>query len=141
VRGLLPGARIYVCDNNSRDGTSEEAQVAGAIVLFEPILGKGNAVRRLLRDVDSDVYVMVDGDNTYDLSFLPAALEDFVANHFDLMTGNRLSGEHAFMRRGHGMANRLFSQLIRSLLDVKTADVFSGFRIMSRRLIRSFPLF
>ena len=93
ISGLFPGAEIVVCDNNSSDRTSEVARQAGATVLFERRKGKGNAVRRLLRDVDADVFVMVDGDNTYDLSKLNDAIKAFCHGRYDLMTGDRFAGK------------------------------------------------
>lgn len=141
IRAQLTACTIVVCDNNSSDGTAAEAERAGALVLREPQRGKGNAVRRLLRDVDADIYVMVDGDNTYDLSGIRQAIDRFQRQGYDLLTGDRFAGGGAsHMRRGHGAGNLLFSRLLRALTGVTTADVFSGLRILSRRLVRSFPI-
>ena len=110
LRELFPDASIYVCDNHSLDRTAEVARAAGAVVLAEKAKGKGNAVRRLLRDVDADWFVMVDGDNTYDLSFLSEAIERCRRDQFDLMTGDRFSGMgRSHFRRGHGLGNAFFT--------------------------------
>jgi len=140
IQKLLPTAQLVVCDNRSTDKTSSEASCSGALVLHEKKRGKGNAVRKLLTSVNADIYILVDGDNTYDLSYLPSALKTFVQERMDLMTGNRRGHGSSFMRLGHAFGNQLFTVALRSFLDVQTSDVFSGFRIMSRRLIRSFPL-
>lgn len=137
----FPEAGIFVCDNNSRDHTAKIAREAGATVLFEPEKGKGNAVRRLLRDVESDVFVMVDGDNTYDLDFLESALRQFEAGHYDLMTGDRFSNpDKSRFRKGHGLGNKLFTSFFRFAFGIQTQDVFSGLRIFSKRLVKTFPL-
>lgn len=140
ARKLLPEAKFIVCDNNSSDATASEALAAGAEVIFEARRGKGNAVRRLLTSVEADIYIMVDGDNTYNLSHLPRAVQIFCNQSFDLMTGNRRACSTSHMRRGHGIGNSLFTNALRKFLDVQTSDVFSGLRIMSRRLIQAFPL-
>lgn len=139
ARRQVPGCLVVVCDNNSTDTTALEAERAGAVVLYEPVRGKGNAVRRLLRDVEAEIYVMVDGDNTYDLSGIAAAIDRLQSQGFDLLTGDRLASAASHMRRGHGAGNRLFSGLLKAITGVGTADVFSGLRILSRRLVRSFP--
>jgi glycosyltransferase involved in cell wall biosynthesis len=141
IRGLFPAAGIYVCDNNSKDRTSEVARLAGATVLFERQKGKGNAVRRLLRDVDAELFVMVDGDNTYDLSCLADAIEEFKMARYDLMTGDRFAkmGKSSF-RKGHGIGNLFFTSFFRLAFGIQTRDVMSGLRIFSRRLVKTFPL-
>lgn len=139
IRRLALPCSIAVCDNNSTDNTALEAEQAGAVVLHEQVRGKGNAVRRLLRDVDADIYVMVDGDNTYDLSNLRMAIDRFQSKGYDLLTGDRFGGASSHMRPGHGAGNRAFSQVMRWLTGVTTADVFSGLRVLSRRLVQSFP--
>jgi hypothetical protein len=104
--------------------------------------GKGYAVRTLMRDISADVYVMVDGDNTYDLTHLPQALSQFVSNQYDLMTGNRMQynalGTSAF-RSGHRAGNKFFSFMFKTLFGAQSNDAFSGLRIMSYRLVKSFP--
>jgi len=138
---LFPEARIYVCDNHSSDRTAEVARAAGAVVLYEKEKGKGNAVRRLLRDVDAGLFVMLDGDNTYDLSSLSEAIERCLRERFDLMTGDRFSDlGRSHFRRGHGFGNAFFTSFFRVVFGVQTRDVFSGLRIFSRRLVKTFPL-
>jgi glycosyltransferase involved in cell wall biosynthesis len=138
---LFPAAAIYVCDNNSNDRTSEVARDAGAIVLSEHRKGKGNAVRRLLRDVEADIYVMVDGDNTYNLSNLGQAIDVFRDGCYDLMTGDRFAGQsRSHFRKGHGTGNLFFTSFFRFAFGIQTRDVFSGLRIFSRRLVKTFPL-
>ena len=141
IQGFFPSACIYVCDNNSSDRTADVARVAGATVFFERKKGKGNAVRRLLRDVDADIFIMVDGDNTYDLSKLCEAIHEFQENRFDLMTGDRFAYEsRSSFRKGHGTGNLLFTSFFRLVFGIQTSDVFSGLRIFSRRLVKTFPL-
>lgn len=138
---LFPAAEIYVCDNNSNDRTSEVARDAGAIVLSEYRKGKGNAVRRLLRDVEADIFVMVDGDNTYNLSNLGQAIDVFRDGCYDLMTGDRFAGQaRSHFRKGHGTGNLFFTSFFRFAFGIQTRDVFSGLRIFSRRLVKTFPL-
>jgi len=139
IKRLALPCSIVVCDNNSTDNTALEAERAGALVLHEQVKGKGNAVRRLLRDVDSDIYVMVDGDNTYDLSNVSTAIDRLQKKGYDLLTGDRFGIVGSHMRPGHGTGNRLFAQMMRWLAGVTTTDVFSGLRIFSRRLVQSFP--
>lgn len=141
IVALFPSAQIVVCDNNSTDRTSDVARQAGATVLFERRKGKGNAVRRLLRDVDADCFVMVDGDNTYDLSQLSQAIEVFRQGRYDLMTGDRFAGQaRSHFRKGHGAGNLFFTSFFRLAFGIQTRDVFSGLRIFSRRLVKTFPL-
>lgn len=141
ITSLFPGAQIVVCDNNSTDRTSEVAREAGASVFFERRKGKGNAVRRLLRDVDADIFVMVDGDNTYDLSQLGQAIEVFRHGCYDLMTGDRFADQaRSHFRKGHGAGNLFFTSFFRLAFGIQTRDVFSGLRIFSRRLVKTFPL-
>tara|TARA_Y100000739_G_scaffold226746_1_gene234837 strand:- start:411 stop:1346 length:936 start_codon:yes stop_codon:yes gene_type:complete len=141
ISSRFPLAQIVVCDNNSTDSTSDVAREAGATVLFERRKGKGNAVRRLLRDVDADIFVMVDGDNTYDLSQLGQAIDVFRTGCFDLMTGDRFAGQsRSHFRKGHGTGNIFFTSFFRLAFGIQTRDVFSGLRIFSRRLVKTFPL-
>lgn len=141
IKVRFPHAVVYVCDNASSDDTALQASGAGAIVLMEPRKGKGQAVRRLFRDVEADVYVLIDGDNTYDMSYLQEALREFSERAYDLMTGNRFAGGYASsMRLGHGIGNRLFTMMLRNLFGIKTHDLFSGLRILSRRFVKSFPM-
>lgn len=140
-RAVLPEADIIVCDNQSEDQTAAEATSAGARVLFEPLRGKGHAVRRLFREVDADCYVMIDGDETYDLSQLPKMLSIFQEQHLDMLIGRRRPVEEQAYRKGHVLGNRFFNWLFRFLFGAVFHDIFSGFRIFSRRFVKSFPCF
>jgi len=137
----IPDCKVYVCDNNSSDSTRDEAIKFGAIVITEPRKGKGNAVRKLLNFVEADIYIMVDGDNTYNLQYLPSALNYFVENNLDIMTGNRFAIKNkSYMRKGHELGNKSFTKLLNYLCNVETSDILSGLRIMSRSFIDSFPI-
>ena len=141
ARKIIPSSKIYVCDNNSTDLTSEEAKAHGAKVISENRKGKGYAVRKLFSNVDADIYIMVDGDNTYCLDFLKDAVDFFIENDLDLMTGNRFSKEFkSHMRRGHKIGNLVFSLILNKICKVKNSDVFSGLRIISKRFINCFPI-
>lgn len=142
AKALFPDARVYVCDNNSTDNTSKVASEAGAIVYFERRKGKGNAVKRLLRDVDADIFIMVDGDDTHDMQYVPDAVDQLIHESFDLLTGDRMASVHAqsSFRMGHEIGNQLFTRLFRLIFGIKTRDVFSGLRVFSRRLVKSFPI-
>lgn len=133
----IPGISIYVCDNGSTDRTVEAAKASGATVMSEKRKGKGNAVRRLFRDIDADVYIMIDGDNTYGTGMLSEAIQ-LVADGHDMVTGERMLST-INQRKGHAFGNKLFTQLLRSLFSVSSRDVFSGLRVMSRRLVKTFP--
>ena len=123
IVALFPSAQIVVCDNNSTDRTSDVARQAGATVLFERRKGKGNAVSRLLRDVDADCFVMVDGDNTYDLSQLSQAIEVFRQGRYDLMTGDRFAGQARSHFR-HGAGNLFYVVFPSGLWDSDSGCVF-----------------
>lgn len=141
AKSLFPGCSVWVCDNNSTDDTASVASRAGAQVMLETRVGKGNAVRRLLRDVDADVFIMVDGDNTYGMEHLPQAVDQLLTGRYDLLTGDRFAApERSLFRKGHHMGNRFFTKLFRFLFGIKTRDVFSGLRVFSRRLVKSLPL-
>ena len=136
---VLPQADIYVCDNNSSDKTSKVAREAGAIVLFEAYQGKGNAVRRLFCDVDADIYVMVDGDQTYDADSAPALINELQDKRLAMINGARtLDGDKAF-RHGHKFGNKLLTGLVRLSFGDQFKDMLSGYRVMSRRFVKSFP--
>ena len=133
----IPGISIYVCDNGSTDRTVEAAITSGATVLSEKRKGKGNAVRRLFRDIDADVYIMIDGDNTYGTGMIREAIQLIASGH-DMVTGERMLST-VNQRKGHALGNKLFTQLLRKLFSVSSKDVFSGLRVMSRRLVKTFP--
>lgn len=139
-RAVLPGATVYVFDNCSTDATAKVAAEAGAVVRSESRPGKGHVVARMLADVDADVYVMVDGDDTYDASVAPAMIDLLLDGPLDLVTGVRQAvDDDAAYRRGHVLGNRVFTTLHRHLFGDGCSDVFSGYRVMSRRLAKSFP--
>ncbi|MFM8454073.1 MAG: glycosyltransferase family 2 protein [Gammaproteobacteria bacterium] len=140
-RGILPNARIVVCDNNSKDETSSKAFAAGAEVLLEPLQGKGHAVRRLFREVDADLYIMSDGDETYDLSKLPELLNLFKTQNLDMLIARRVHVEKEAYRMGHVLGNQFFNKLFHSVFGDAFHDIFSGFRVFSKRFVKSFPCF
>jgi glycosyltransferase involved in cell wall biosynthesis len=138
-RAALPEARIYVYDNASRDQTTERAQEAGAIVRHEERRGKGNVVRRMFADIEADIYVLVDGDDTYDAAAAPRLVRALVDGGYDIVSGRRIAvGEHAY-RAGHVFGNRLLTGLTALMFQVKIGDLLTGYRVMSRRFVKSFP--
>jgi glycosyltransferase involved in cell wall biosynthesis len=139
-RKALPGAAIYVYDNNSRDKTVEKARKAGAIVRSERQQGKGHVVRRMFADVDADVYVMADGDLTYDPRAAPAMVEQLLAEELDMVVGTRQHEEKEAYRGGHVLGNRIFTGLLARLFGRSFSDIFSGYRVFSRRFVKSFPV-
>jgi glycosyltransferase involved in cell wall biosynthesis len=138
-RAALPEAAIYVYDNNSTDRTAGEAAAAGAIVRAERMQGKGNVVRRMFADVDADIYVMADGDATYDAAAAPELVRRLLAERLDMVVGARKSEVEEAYRRGHRLGNRLFSGLLARLFGRSFTDIFSGYRVFSRRFVKSFP--
>ncbi|MEB3244204.1 MAG: glycosyltransferase family 2 protein [Cyanobacteriota bacterium] len=133
-----PAARVVVCDNGSSDDTAVLARAAGAEVMLEPRLGKGNAMRRLFRDVQADVYVMIDGDHTYGTEILPEAIALVSQHGCDMVVGTRKFSAIR-QRPGHDLGNYLFTRFFQTLFGVKSADVFSGLRVLSHRLVKTFP--
>lgn len=138
-RKELPRADIVVIDNGSIDRTSELARGAGARVLHEPRCGKGNAVRRAFADLDADVYVMADGDNTYDATRTREHVRALVSQGLDMIIGVRVHVESSAYRPGHVLGNRLFTRTVSRMFPGPSRDVFSGYRILSRRFVKSFP--
>lgn len=136
----LPHARVYVYDNNSTDNTSAEASAAGAIVRREPRQGKGHVVRRMFADIDADIYVMADGDNTYDASAAPALIQALVANQLDIVNGARVAPEALAYRLGHRTGNVILSGIVRCIFGRQFRDMLSGYKVFSRRFVKSFPL-
>jgi len=139
-RAALPDATVYVYDNNSRDRTREIAAKAGAVVRSERQQGKGHVVRRMFADIDADVYVMADGDLTYDPKAAPAMVQLLVAEQLDMVVGTRRHEEKEAYRRGHALGNRAFTGLLSGLFGRSFTDIFSGYRVFSRRFVKSFPV-
>ena len=139
-RRALPGAAIYVYDNNSRDKTVERARKAGAFVRSERMQGKGHVVRRMFADVDADVYIMADGDLTYDPKAAPAMVEQLLAERLDMVVGTREHDAKEAYRGGHVIGNRIFTGLLARLFGRSFSDIFSGYRAFSRRFVKSFPV-
>jgi glycosyltransferase involved in cell wall biosynthesis len=140
-RQALPEADIYVYDNQSTDATHEHASTAGAIVRREPRLGKGNVVRRMFADVEADVYVMVDGDGTYHAPTARRMVDMLIEDHLYMVVGRRepVADDDRAYRRGHMTGNALFAKVFRLLYGSDFTDAFSGYRVMSRRFVKSFP--
>ena len=139
-RAALPDAIVYVYDNNSGDRTREVAAKAGAVVRSERQQGKGHVVRRMFADVDADVYVMADGDLTYDPKAAPAMVDLLLAEQLDMVVGTRRHEEKEAYRRGHAVGNRVFTGLLSGLFGRSFSDIFSGYRVFSRRFVKSFPV-
>jgi hypothetical protein len=138
-RAALPGAAIYVYDNNSTDRTPRVARQAGAIVRRAPLQGKGNVVRLMFSDVEADVYVMVDGDGTYEAAAAPRLIAALIEDGFDMVTGARVSAAAEAYRRGHVFGNHLLTGLVRLAFGARVEDMLSGYRVFSRRFVKSFP--
>jgi glycosyltransferase involved in cell wall biosynthesis len=138
-RAALPDATIYVYDNNSRDRTVELARTAGAVVRTERQQGKGHVVRRMFADVDADIYVMADGDLTYDPKAAPEMARMLTSDQLDMVVGTRQHEVAEAYRGGHVIGNRLFTGLLTRLFGRSFTDIFSGYRVFSRRFVKSFP--
>lgn len=136
----LPEATIYVYDNNSTDDTVEQATTAGAVVRRESRQGKGNVVRRMFADIEADVYVMTDGDDTYHAPSSRMMVDRLLDDGLDMVTGSRAPVDDDVHRRGHTAGNAAFTGLLRILFGGDFTDVFSGYRVMSRRFVKSFPV-
>lgn len=136
---VLPRATIYVYDNNSTDGTREVAAAAGAVVRTEPLQGKGNVVRRMFADIEADIYVMVDGDDTYDAASAPKLIRLLIEQKLDMVNGARVSNIQAAYRPGHRFGNLLLTGLVTAVFGKRTTDMLSGFRVFSRRFAKTFP--
>jgi glycosyltransferase involved in cell wall biosynthesis len=139
-RSALPAASVYVYDNNSSDKTKATAAKAGAVVRSEGQQGKGHVVRRMFADIDADVYVMADGDLTYDPKAAPDMVAMLLAEQLDMVVGTRRHEEKEAYRGGHVLGNRLFTGLLAGLFGRSFNDIFSGYRVFSRRFVKSFPV-
>lgn len=135
----LPQARVYVFDNGSHDGTIVEAQRAGAIVRTEYLRGKGNVVRRMFADIDADIYVLADGDGTYDAEIAPDIITQLRSENLDMISCKRASEDGEVFRRGHRFGTYVLTKLVGALFGGKFTDLFSGYRFLSRRFVKSFP--
>ena len=138
-RSALPDATIYVFDNNSTDNTAQVAREAGAVVRTETRQGKGHVVRRMFADIDADIYLMVDGDDTYDASIAPTLIELLKRNHVDMVVGTRADVTKDAGREGHAFGNKLFNKIYGRLFGKQFSDIFSGYRVFTRRFVKSFP--
>jgi len=138
-RKALPEATVYVYDNNSRDQTSAVAAAAGAVVGQELLQGKGNVVRRMFADVEADIYVLVDGDDTYHAPSAPAMVRRLVAEQLDMVVGCRKTAEEGAYRPGHRFGNAMLTGVVAMLFGNRFTDILSGYRVFSRRYVKSFP--
>jgi glycosyltransferase involved in cell wall biosynthesis len=138
-RRNLPDSDIYVYDNNSKDDTIALAKNAGAIVYSEVLQGKGNVVRRMFADIEADIYVMVDGDATYDADSIQLMVDTMIDQRLDMVTGVRKSNIEEAYRAGHRFGNWMFSSLIANIFGDRISDLLSGYRVFSRRFVKSFP--
>lgn len=138
-RRVLPGAAIYVYDNNSHDNTIEVARHAGAIVRTEPLQGKGNVVRRMFADIEADIYVLVDGDATYDADSAPKMIQALLDGPLDMVNGARVTRIEEAYRPGHRFGNWLLTSMVAWVFGNRFRDMLSGYRVFSRRYVKSFP--
>jgi glycosyltransferase involved in cell wall biosynthesis len=138
-RAALPSAQMYVYDNKSTDRTAELAALAGAVVGFEPFPGKGNVMRRMFSDIEADVYVLVDGDDTYDASAAPAMIRLLLDGQLDMVNGVRVSTQQEAYRFGHRFGNAMLTQMVATIFGRQFTDMLSGYRVFSRRFVKSFP--
>jgi glycosyltransferase involved in cell wall biosynthesis len=139
-RKALPSATIFVYDNNSSDRTAAVARQAGAEVRKERRQGKGHVVRRMFADIDADIYVLVDGDATYDAASAPRMIDALVSGHLDMVVGLRIDQAEAAYRLGHRTGNRMLTGFLASVFGQTFKDILSGYRVFSRRFVKSFPV-
>jgi glycosyltransferase involved in cell wall biosynthesis len=139
-RNALPSAEIYVYDNNSSDRTKAVAVEAGAQVRSERRQGKGHVVRRMFADIDADIYVLVDGDATYDAASAPRMIEMLTAEHLDMVVGLRIDQAEAAYRRGHRTGNWVLTRFLSAVFGQEFKDILSGYRVFSRRFVKTFPV-
>jgi glycosyltransferase involved in cell wall biosynthesis len=136
----LPNADVYVYDNNSKDKTAEVAHAAGAIVRTELRPGKGNVIRRMFADIEADIYLLVDGDDTYDPATAPVFLQTLVSDGLDMVSGRRIATGGNAYRTGHVMGNRLLNRATVVIFKLQVLDMLTGYRVFSRRFVKSFPV-
>lgn len=139
-RTVLPDAQIYVYDNNSTDKTTQVAKECGAITGFEARKGKGNVVRRMFADIDADIYLMADGDGTYDADIAPDLIKKLTQENLDMVVGTRVHEDHKDVYRpGHRFGNRLLTDTVKYIFGQGLTDMLSGYRAFSRRFVKTFP--
>jgi glycosyltransferase involved in cell wall biosynthesis len=138
-RIALPDATIFVYDNNSQDGTAEIARSARAIVRTERLQGKGNVVRRMFADIEADVYVLVDGDDTYDAASAPKLIRKLLEESLDMVNAVRVESSESAYRPGHRFGNRLLTGFVAWIFGSRSSDMLSGYRVFARRFVKSFP--
>lgn len=139
-RAALTDAAIYVYDNNSRDATAQVARDAGAIVRSEPRQGKGHVVRRMFADIDADIYIMCDADDTYDAAAAPALVARMIADNLDMVVASRAAISDTAYRPAHEFGNWMLTGLVRLIFGDEFRDMLSGYRVFSRRFVKSFPV-
>ncbi|MGH6979697.1 MAG: glycosyltransferase [Stellaceae bacterium] len=138
-RAALPTATIHVYDNNSSDETVTVARAAGAVIGRETLQGKGHVVRRMFADIEADIYILADGDGTYDAASAPALVAAMAAERLDMVNGRREGAAAAAYRRGHRVGNFVLSRLIGHVFGNRVRDSLSGYKVFSRRFVKSFP--
>lgn len=138
AKQVLPDAKVYVYDNNSSDNTAQVAEQAGAIVRFVSLQGKGAVVRRMFADIDADVYVMTDGDMTYDMNAVPNLIDVLISEQKDMVIGTRIEQQKEAYPFGHRFGNTFLTFLVRFLFKIKQTDMLSGFRVFSKRFVKTF---
>ena len=138
-RAALPDATVYVYDNNSTDATQAQARAAGAVVCSESLQGKGHVIRRAFADVEADIYVLADGDDTYDAASAPALVALLRAGRCDMVTATRVTQDAAAYRVGHRLGNQVLTGLVRHIFGDRISDMLSGYRVFSRRFVKTFP--
>ncbi len=141
MREVLPAATVYVCDNNSTDGTADAARQAGAIVRVEPRQGKGNAVRSMFAAIEADVYVLIDGDGTYDPMSAVYMVGLLLEQNLAMVVARRVHQDSSAYASGHLWGNRLFTGTVAWLFGTTFTDILSGYRVCSRKFVKSFPSF
>lgn len=139
-RAALPEATLYVYDNNSNDDTAAVAKAAGAVVRREVRQGKGHVVRRMFNDIEADIYVLVDGDATYDAPSAPTMIAKLLADRLDMVVASRVERDQKAYRRGHRAGNALLTGLVTRIFGRAFTDILSGYRVFSRRFVKSFPV-
>ena len=138
-RAAIPGATVYVYDNNSSDDSAAIARACGATVQSENEQGKGHVVRRMFADIEADIYVLVDGDATYDAASAPDMIRILLERELDMVTGRRVATSQSAFRAGHRFGNRFLTGLVARSFGRRVSDMLSGYRVLSRRFVKSFP--